>query len=217
MTSTAISYAIAGFTDSPPHFDKLFLNQYKQLSEYYLREAQWSSDKYMPSFAEHLDVSIMSSGFPQLAPVALAVGRVRDGVGVAPVEAFDWVASDLPSPPCGELARFLSDIASCDSKAAGKKSSKDDDWSATYMAEHGVSGQEAVAAVAALAETAWRTLNRECVETDPALLPAARLVVNFTRMLEVIYLGGRDGYTVGADIKYLVTNFFLATTPSQFN
>ncbi|XP_052146347.1 eudesmanediol synthase-like [Oryza glaberrima] len=184
---------------------------YKHLSEYYLREAQWSSDRYMPSFAEHLDVSAMSSGFPQLAPVVLL--GVRDGDGAATAEAFGWAAA-VPAlvHASGELARFLNDTASY------KIGKRDKDIPSTvecHMAERGVEGEEAVAAVAAMAERAWRTINRECVEMDRALLPAAQLVVNLTRMLEVIYLGGRDGYTAGADIKDLVTNFFLAT-PSQF-
>ncbi|EAY90099.1 hypothetical protein OsI_11666 [Oryza sativa Indica Group] len=185
---------------------------YRQLSEYYLREAQWSSDKYTPSFAEHLDLSAMSSGFPQLAPVVLL--GVRDGDGAATAEAFGWAAA-VPAlvRASAELARFLNDTASYKTGKSGR------DMASTvecYMAERGVGGEEAVAAVAAMAESAWRTINRECVEMDRALLPAARLVVNLTRMLEVIYLGGRDGYTAGADIKDLVTNFFLAT-PSQFN
>ncbi|BAS84294.1 Os03g0362500 [Oryza sativa Japonica Group] len=186
---------------------------YKQLSEYYLREAQWSSDKYMPSFAEHLDVSVMSSGFPELAPVVLL--GVRDGDGAATAEAFGWAAA-VPAlaRASGELARFLNDVASYRTGRSGR------DMASTvecYMAERGVGGEEAVAAVAAMAERAWRTINRECVEMGGRadhLLPAARLVVNLTRMLEVIYLGGRDGYTFGADIKDLVTNFFLAN-PSQ--
>uniref|UniRef100_A0A0D9VU91 Terpene synthase N-terminal domain-containing protein n=1 Tax=Leersia perrieri TaxID=77586 RepID=A0A0D9VU91_9ORYZ len=186
-------------------------NGYKQLSELYLQEAQWSSHRYTPSFAEQLEVSLMSSGIPQLAPVLLL--GVHDGDGVATPEAFEWAAS-VPAlvRAGGEIARFLNDIASYD--RSGRSSSKDVPSTVEcYVTEHGVGGEEAVAAVAAMVESAWRTINEACVEMDPALLPAARLVVSLTRTLEVIYLNGRDGYTIGAGIKGLVTSFFLGHPP----
>uniref|UniRef100_A0A0E0D0X2 Terpene synthase metal-binding domain-containing protein n=1 Tax=Oryza meridionalis TaxID=40149 RepID=A0A0E0D0X2_9ORYZ len=190
---------------------------FKQMSEYYLREAQWSSDKYMPSFAEHLDISLMSSGFPAMAPVLLLGVRDRGscgGAAAATKEAFEW-ATSVPVPALvragGELARFLNDVASYRiGKSGGDMASTVE----CYMAERGVNGDEAVAAVAALAERAWRTINGECVAgLEPALLPAAWLMVNLARTVEVIYLGGRDGYTVGGDLKGLVSNLFLDPLP----
>ncbi|CAD6203726.1 unnamed protein product [Miscanthus lutarioriparius] len=70
-------------------------------------------------------------------------------------------------------------------------------------------GEEAVTAIAGMAEHAWKTINRSCMEMDSALLPAAQLVVNLTKTLEVIYLGGRDAYTFAADLKDLVVSLFL--------
>uniref|UniRef100_I1PBH2 Terpene synthase metal-binding domain-containing protein n=1 Tax=Oryza glaberrima TaxID=4538 RepID=I1PBH2_ORYGL len=189
---------------------------FKQMSEYYLREAQWSSDKYMPSFAEHLDISLMSSGFPAMAPVLLLGVRDSGGAAATTKEAFEW-ATSVPVPALvragGELARFLNDTASYRiGKSGGDMASTVE----CYMAERGVGGGEAVAAVAALAERAWRTINGECAAVgtmDAALLPAARLMVNLARTVEVIYLGGRDGYTVGGDLKGLVSNLFLDPLP----
>uniref|UniRef100_A0A0E0GMM3 Terpene synthase N-terminal domain-containing protein n=1 Tax=Oryza nivara TaxID=4536 RepID=A0A0E0GMM3_ORYNI len=189
---------------------------FKQMSEYYLREAQWSSDKYMPSFAEHLDISLMSSGFPAMAPVLLLGVRDSGGAAATTKEAFEW-ATSVPVPALvragGELARFLNDTASYRiGKSGGDMASTVE----CYMAERGVGGGEAVAAVAALAERAWWTINGECAAVgtmDAALLPAARLMVNLARTVEVIYLGGRDGYTVGGDLKGLVSNLFLDPLP----
>ncbi|KAF2939344.1 hypothetical protein DAI22_03g185950 [Oryza sativa Japonica Group] len=189
---------------------------FKQMSEYYLREAQWSSDKYMPSFVEHLDISLMSSGFPAMAPVLLLGVRDSGGAAATTKEAFEW-ATSVPVPALvragGELARFLNDTASYRiGKSGGDMASTVE----CYMAERGVGGGEAVAAVAALAERAWRTINGECAAVgtmDAALLPAARLMVNLARTVEVIYLGGRDGYTVGGDLKGLVSNLFLDPLP----
>uniref|UniRef100_A0A0E0D0X4 Uncharacterized protein n=1 Tax=Oryza meridionalis TaxID=40149 RepID=A0A0E0D0X4_9ORYZ len=178
-------------------------SSFKQQSEYYLREAQWSSDKHMPSFAEHLDVSSMSIGYPTMAVVVLLCARDGDGAA-ASMEASEWAPSLVRAG--GEVTRFLNDIASYKTGKSGKDAASTIEC---YMAERGVGGEEAVAAVAALVESAWRTINRACVEMDPNLLPAARLLVNLATTPEVIYFGGRDGYTVGADLKGLVTALFL--------
>ncbi|EAZ27000.1 hypothetical protein OsJ_10928 [Oryza sativa Japonica Group] len=183
-------------------------NAFKLSSEYYLREAKWSNTKYTPSFAEHLEVSVMSSGFPMLAPVVLM--GVHDDAAVATAAAFEWATAagvpDVVIAASGEVARFLNDIAS---HRVGKNEKDVPSSVESYMAEHGVGEEAALAAVAAMAEHGWRTINRALMEMDPGLLPAARLIVNLTRTLEVIYLGGRDGYTFGGDIKGLVVSLFL--------
>ncbi|KAF0911898.1 hypothetical protein E2562_012725 [Oryza meyeriana var. granulata] len=180
-------------------------NAFKISSEYYLREAKWSNNKYTPSFAEHLEVSVMSSGFPMLAPVVLM--GVHDREGVATEEAFKW-ATSIPDvvTASGEVARFLNDIASHN---VGKNDKDVMSSVECYMAEHGVGEEAALVAVAALAEHGWRTINRAFMEMGSGLLPAALLIVNLTRTLEVIYLGGRDGYTFGGDIKGLIISLFL--------
>ncbi|CAL4914513.1 unnamed protein product [Urochloa decumbens] len=175
---------------------------FKLSSKYYLDEAKWCSEKYAPSFKEHVEVSVMSSGFPTLAVVLLM------GAGdLATKEAFEW-AIDVPDvvSASGEVARFLNDIASYK-----KGKNKKDVASAVecYAREHGVSGEEAVAVIAGMAEHAWRTINRSCMKLDRTLLPAAQLVVNLTKTLEVIYLGGRDAYTFAGDLKDLVVSLFL--------
>uniref|UniRef100_A0A0E0KE03 Uncharacterized protein n=1 Tax=Oryza punctata TaxID=4537 RepID=A0A0E0KE03_ORYPU len=164
-------------------------NAFKLSSAYYLREAKWSNDNYTPSFTEHLEVSIMSA-YPLLAPaVLMGVHDDGDGAGAASKEAFEWVAAvpDMVSAS-GEVARFLNDVASY----TVRKNRRDVASSVEcYMAEHGVDGEAAVAAVAALAERAWRAINGAFVETvdaAPALMPAARLVVSLTRILEGFWL-----------------------------
>ena len=83
----------------------------------------------------------------------------------------------------------------------------------TYMVEKGVTGEEAVKAIAALLENRWRILNQEIMDIDHTLLPAAHLVVNIARATEIIYVHGRDAYTSGEDLKDLVTTLFLKQVP----
>uniref|UniRef100_A0A0D3FIR0 Uncharacterized protein n=1 Tax=Oryza barthii TaxID=65489 RepID=A0A0D3FIR0_9ORYZ len=174
------------------------ITMYKQLSEYYLQEARWSSHRYLPSFAEHLYVSSISSGIPALAPAVLM--GVHDGDSVATKEALEWACA-IPDLllASGEVGRLLNDIAAW---KVGKNRKDVQSLVETYMTEHGAGGDAAVAAVAAASERAWRRINRACVEAvEPALLPAAQLLVNLTSTMEVVYLGGKDGYTSGSGLK----------------
>jgi hypothetical protein len=80
-----------------------------------------------------------------------------------------------------------------------------------YAMGHGVAGEEAVAAIAGMVERAWRRINGACMgmEEEAVARPAAWLVVNLERTMEVMYLGGRDAYTSGGDLKNLVTALFI--------
>ncbi|XP_012701668.2 beta-cubebene synthase [Setaria italica] len=82
-----------------------------------------------------------------------------------------------------------------------------------YMKEHGMAVEDAMAALAAMVEQAGRRINQACMELGRGLLPAAQLVVNMTRMLEVYYLHGRDGLTYGRELKELITFLFLKQVP----
>lgn len=79
-------------------------------SRLYLQEAKWSNDKYIPTFKEHREVSVMSSWSPTLCLVALAFAQ--DNV-VATEQAVEW-ALGMPDMYIagGEIARFLNDVAS---------------------------------------------------------------------------------------------------------
>jgi hypothetical protein len=74
----------------------------------YLREAIWSSQKYQPSFKEHEELSIMSSGLPMLTIITLM------GFGaVATQEVFEWVDAVPEMVRAGsQVTRFLNDLSS---------------------------------------------------------------------------------------------------------
>ena len=84
------------------------MTQYKLSSEYYLREAVLSSKKYRPSFKEHEEISIMTSGLPMLTLVTLM------GYGdVASQEVFEWVDRVPGMVRAGsQVTRFLNDMSS---------------------------------------------------------------------------------------------------------
>ncbi|XP_047072519.1 eudesmanediol synthase-like [Lolium rigidum] len=181
---------------------------YQLQSAYYMQEAEWTNDKYQPSFAEHEELSTMSTGLPMLNLMAL---MGYDGA-VATQEVFDWMSAPVPDMvrAGAVIGRFLNDISSY---RLGKNKNDVGSSVECYMQEKGVTGQEAVAAIAAMTEHRWRLLNRACMETKRALLPAVQLVASIARTCEVIYLRGRDGYTFGSHAKDLVTALFLDPIP----
>jgi hypothetical protein len=76
-------------------------------SKYYLEEAKWCNEKYMPNFKDQIELSSLSSTIPVLILAALmAVGNE------ATKEAFEW-ASGMPDMvhACGEIGRLLNDIS----------------------------------------------------------------------------------------------------------
>ncbi|CAL4972950.1 unnamed protein product [Urochloa decumbens] len=182
------------------------IKQFKSQSKNYLQETKWFNENYIPSFKEHVDVTLMSTGVPFLFFVALmAAGQV------VTKEAFEW-AFNVPDMvrASGEMGRFLNDIASY------KRGKNKKDVASTvecYMKEHGVTGEEAMVAIAAMVEQAWRRINKAYMEMDRTVEPAARWLLDMTRMLEIYYLHGRDGLTYGRDIKDLVTFLFLKEVP----
>jgi hypothetical protein len=204
-----------------------------------MQEAEWVHDKYQPSFKEHEELSVMSTAVPMLDLMAL----MGYDEGVATQELFDWMiapANDVVRAG-GAIGRFLNSISSYKVCTSAKytyiihdqrqtsranfdliawfrvqlgKCKKDVDTSVEcYMREKGSTGEEAVAAIAAMTEHRWRVLNRAGMETDRALLPGVQLVVSLSRMCEVIHHDGRDVYTFGSDAKDLVTALFLDPIP----
>nr|CAB3502916.1 unnamed protein product [Digitaria exilis] len=184
------------------------IQEYKMQSRLYLQEATWSYEKHMPTFKEHSDVAVMSS----FVPTVCLVGLLFAEDDVATEQAVKW-AFGMPDMyiASGEIGRFLNDVASY---KMGKNKKDVASSVECYIKEHGVTGDEAVAAIAAMVELAWRRINQGCLEMrDRALQPAARSVVGVSTTLEVMYLGGRDGYTFGRDIKDLVVRLFIDPVP----
>jgi hypothetical protein len=76
-------------------------------SKYYLEEAKWCNEKYMPNFKDQIELSSLTAAAPLLTLAALM------GAGSeATKEVFEWVSSapDMVRA-CGEIGRLLNDIS----------------------------------------------------------------------------------------------------------
>ncbi|WVZ89396.1 LOW QUALITY PROTEIN: hypothetical protein U9M48_035810 [Paspalum notatum var. saurae] len=83
------------------------LVQFMLFSKYYLEEAKWCNENYMPFFKGQVELSIKTAGAPVLALAAL-MGMGND----ATEDTFEW-ASGVPDMfnAAGEIGRLLNDIS----------------------------------------------------------------------------------------------------------
>ncbi|PUZ45789.1 hypothetical protein GQ55_8G253000 [Panicum hallii var. hallii] len=172
-------------------------------SKFAIQQAKWLNENCMPSFKEQIDVGVMATGLQWMFLVVLmGAGQMVSN------EAFEW-AHNMPdmSHATAEIGRFVNDIAAY---KLGK--CKNDAPSAVecYMKEHGMTGEEAMAAVTEMMEQAWRRMNRDYIETKGTIKLVAQCLLNLGRSFETFYLhGSKDGLTYGGDVKDLITVYFL--------
>ncbi|XP_039144335.1 (-)-germacrene D synthase-like [Dioscorea cayenensis subsp. rotundata] len=161
----------------------------------YLEEAKWRDECYVPSLAEHLELSIKTAVL-NVVTCASFIGMGE----IAGKHPFDWLAS-FPQiiKDASKMGRIMDDIGSFEIDA---KMGRKHVVSTIHccMNEFGDSLEEAKARLLHLAEDAWKGINKECLHLTipPALL--AR-VVNIACMMEAIYYGNIDGYTEASVLK----------------
>ncbi|KAH7655615.1 Germacradienol synthase protein [Dioscorea alata] len=169
--------------------------EFEKLAITYLEETKWRDECYVPSLAEHLELSIKTAGL-HVVTCASFIGMGE----IAGKHSFDWVAS-FPQiiKDAGKMGRLMDDFGSFEIDA---KMGRKHVVSTIHccMNEFGDSLEEAKARLLHLVEDAWKGINKECLHLTipPALL--AR-VVNIACTMETIYYGNRDGYTESSVLK----------------
>nr|CAB3504375.1 unnamed protein product [Digitaria exilis] len=91
------------------HRISYLIKEFQMQSRIYVQEAKWSNDKYIPTFKEHTEVSLMSSWASTLCLVASAFAE--DDV-LATEQAVQW-GLGMPDMymACAEITRFRNDAA----------------------------------------------------------------------------------------------------------
>nr|QEV81847.1 terpene synthase 8 [Prunella vulgaris] len=153
-----------------------------RLAEVYFQEAQWSFTKYKPSMHEYMKVALISSGYMMMSANSLCV--IGDPIDK---EEFDWFLSNPPILRASSIiTRLMDDLA-------GYGSEKKLSAVHYYMNENGVTKEEAITELSKQVNKAWKDLNEECVEQKAASNAILKCVMNFTRVIVVLYTD-KDGY-----------------------
>lgn len=81
------------------------------------------------------------------------------------------------------------------------------------MKHHGATEQEAVKMLNKIIDDKWKDINEECLNPTPAPVPLLMVILNLTRMLDVLYKG-KDLYTFAhGKIKDIVTALLITPFP----
>ncbi|XP_057947853.1 probable sesquiterpene synthase [Malania oleifera] len=166
----------------------------KILVKGYFDEAKWFHEKYVPTFDEYMRVALVTSGYTMLTTISyLGMGEI------ATKEAFDWLFNHpLIIKASESIGRLMDDMTSHQfEQERGHVASGIE----CYMNQYGVSEQEAQDEFAKQVINAWKDINQECLRPTAVPMPLLVRILNFTRVIDVIYKG-EDGYThVGKAMK----------------
>ncbi|KAK1323374.1 (-)-germacrene D synthase [Acorus calamus] len=180
----------------------------KLMARSYLQEAIWGGDKYIPTFKEHLQLSLLSCGYPALHCVALVGATKEEHVTK---EALDWVIS-VPriTHSAALICRLMDDIYDLNQDKDGQVIS----CTKCYILENGLTQDEANLEFQRMIEEAWKTINQELLLTT--LCFPVRVIspaLDLACMMEVIYKKADTYNKPDGEMKDRITMLLLNPIP----
>ncbi|KAK9268344.1 hypothetical protein L1049_000093 [Liquidambar formosana] len=169
----------------------------KNLVRAYHAEAIWCSKQYVPTFEEYMHVALVTSGYYMLATASFV------GMGdIVTKETFEWFFNEPRIAKASTIiARLMDDLVGHQREHVASAIQ-------CYMKQHGVSEQEVFEEFQRQITNAWKDINQECLKPTAMPMPILMRVVNFARVLNVVY-NEEDGYTSGIALKGFVSSLFI--------
>ncbi|KAJ1692629.1 hypothetical protein LUZ63_009327 [Rhynchospora breviuscula] len=173
-----------------------------QLSvEGFLQEVEWNTKGQVPSFIESKSASLEKLALNQIVCLPL-LGSVE-----VTEEAFQWLASIPPVVlDISTVARFINDIFTFERE---DKASLAPSTLKSYMIEHNLTEQEAVAWYELYIEEAWKRVNQGCLRPTKVATPILQRLVNYIRVIEVDERRFSDGFTNCKNLKEVLSLLLL--------
>ncbi|KAK9266319.1 hypothetical protein L1049_001659 [Liquidambar formosana] len=171
----------------------------KNLARAYHAEAIWCSKNYVPTFEEYMHIALMSTGYEMLETISFV------GMGdIATKETFEWLFSNPQIAKASTtICRLLDDLVSHKfEQQRGHVASAVE----CYMKQHDVSELEVCEEFRRQVTNAWKDINQECLKPIAMPMPILMRVVNFARVMDVVYKE-EDGYTSGIALKDVFNKF----------
>ncbi|KAK1291377.1 (S)-beta-bisabolene synthase [Acorus calamus] len=155
----------------------------KDLSKVYLQEVMWGVEQYVPTFKDHLDVRLLSSGYPMLHCATL-VGLEETNFTK---EVYDWVIS-VPqilqsTALISQLMDDITDMERDEIKQEGQVISTVH----CYALENGITEKEACLEFQKKIKEAYKIINEELLKQSSIPIKAREPALNMASMMEVIY------------------------------
>nr|QXY08397.1 delta-cadinene synthase [Leonurus sibiricus] len=173
----------------------------------YFDEVKWREEKYKPTTQEYMQVATKSSGYVTL----LILSFLGMEENVATREAFEWVFSRPDAVRATlTICRLTDDIVGHEFEQE-----REHIPSAVhcYAEEHKVCKEEAILEFSSRIEAAWKDINEVFLQPTKFASPLLYRILNFARIIEVIYTKG-DWYThVGPEMQSFINQLFIDPVP----
>ncbi|KAF7822841.1 putative terpene synthase 2 [Senna tora] len=171
---------------------------FKKMAEAYLVEAKWCNEGHIPTYEEYIENGVITSCYPMLETASfLGLGNC------ATKQVFDWI-SKVPKivRASSIIGRVTNDMSShkFESKRVHVASAVE-----CLMNQDGISEEEAYKVLQKELENAWKDINEECLKEE-GVVPkvVVECVVNFSRLIELVYGNLADRYTEPELLKHHV-------------
>ncbi|KAI6690478.1 hypothetical protein NL676_027306 [Syzygium grande] len=178
----------------------------KKLVRAYYQEAKWFHTNYIPTLEEYMPLQLITTGYGMLATTSLV------GMGdVVTKHALEWSIGDCKIVKAAQtICRLMDDVSSHQfEQERGHVVSAVE----LLMKYHGISEQEAGEELQKGVIDAWKDTNEEFLRPTAVPVPILMRVLNFSRVMDVLYSDG-DNYThSGTMLKDYVTLLFVNPLP----
>ncbi|MED6124420.1 hypothetical protein PIB30_058719 [Stylosanthes scabra] len=169
------------------HCIKYPIKEFQKTIQAYMTEAKWLNNNYIPTIAEYIQTTTISSGYPLLIIVSYI------GMGdMATENIFKWVTSKPKIVTASTIiCRIMDDIVSNEFE---QKREHIASLLECYMRECNASKEEAIQKLRKRVTDAWKDINEECLKTTEVSMPFLMRVLNMSRFMDVMYKD-EDCYT----------------------
>ncbi|CAH2040870.1 unnamed protein product [Thlaspi arvense] len=178
----------------------------KDLAQAYFIEAKWYHEGYVPNMEEYMGVALVSCGYRILAITSFI------GIGdLVTKQSFDWISSNpLIVEASSVICRLMDNMVShkFEQKRGHVVSAVE-----CYMKEYGASEEGVHVHFNKRVADAWKNMNAEMLQPTAVPMPLLERILNFARVIHVLYKD-EDGYTnSGGKTKDFVTSLLVDPAP----
>ncbi|KAF4359603.1 hypothetical protein F8388_003606 [Cannabis sativa] len=161
---------------------------FKELIRSYFDEARWLNSGRVPNFEEYMEFATINCGYYMLIVSSL----VGIKTSIVTKDVFEWLSKDRKIIRASVIiCRLMDDIA----EHKFEKDKYDEDSAIeSYMMQHGVCEEEAYDELNKLIINSWKEINEEFLKPTKLASPILLRVLNFSRVMDLLYKNG-DGFT----------------------
>nr|QEY10188.1 terpene synthase 4 [Scutellaria barbata] len=174
--------------------------------DYFYEAKNWREAKYKPKMEEYMQVATSSTAYTSLMIISF-LGMPN----FVKKQHFDWVLSK-PHIVRATLiiCRLTDDIVGHEFERQREHIPSSIEC---YMDEHKVSKEETISVFKNQIEDAWKYINEAFLSPTKVPVPILYRILNFARVIEVIYSKG-DWYTnVGPEMQSFINQLFIDPIP----